>query len=77
MITQKSYSPNPNPIKKVKRTRKHWSLGKKITIMMKTKSMKNLKDISKLTRVPYKTIWRWKRATEKNPKCIIVISIQF
>ena len=71
MITQKSYNPNFNPIKKVKRTRKHWALGKKITIMMKTKSMKNLKYISKLTRVPYKTIWKWKRATKKDTNYFI------
>lgn len=36
-ITYKSYNPHTNPKKKVKRTRKHWSLGKKITTMMKAK----------------------------------------
>jgi len=39
--------------------------------MMKTKSNKNLKEISKLTRVPYKTIWKWKRATKKDPNYFI------
>ena len=33
--------------------------------------MKNLKEVSKSTRVPYKTIWKWKRATKEDPNYFI------